>query len=665
MNNVFNTVTSTVTKGATPMKALTLASAKAANKVNKINKIEVDDLRTIHFEETTVEKNYEFMIQSTVPSIFVSIMRREEFFVFNIVERQIMALAVFATIYNCKEADELHHLEAEYFEYLDYFIKKNRDKFNWKETEIASQPVREYLATCGFLQEDEDYGFIPSTKFKSLIMKGMKFSPLTSSDPADRRVHYFKKNLVAASILAVEACDYLQSSEYSTNEHMMNVVLATKKLTYKHELWLSAFATLKGAQSLHPSSSYYSEYDMDDRGRMYFRATYGVNPQGDDMNRALYSSQNVSIVHAGSYAHKKLLVELADCVSDDKYLDERYIRNVAIKPSQALAQYLNEGDDCKVKSPFMYVRLCIDIAQIIVKGSVDCRISIGDDAKSSGTQIYAILFHELGLLQACGFSSTRIPDPYHLTVEKLDHRILREDIKKAYMAIMYSGGRPAVKGCKVLMSKLLSLHPDLDDDQRADLVINAVKKVLGAKITNFQQAFAEHIEEMCLSNDVTHIIYTHIDGTVVDHASYRMEEITRDYTEIRYDAQKILEFGSKIDNTGITIKTNEYDVERFATSFLVNFIQGLDALIARTVAVEAKKAGIKGFVSIHDCFRCDAASVHLLQGCIKRAYKTIFIDNNPLKHLCDQVGFDYDKLNIVENVFNESMLEIEGAYFFE
>lgn len=36
----------------------------------------------------------------------------------------------------------------------------------------------------------------------------------------------------------------------------------------------------------------------------------------------------------------------------------------------------------------------------------------------------------------------------------------------------------------------------------------------------------------------------------------------------------------------------------FARTFVVNYIQGIDALVARTVAKYAKKAGLRGFTSI-------------------------------------------------------------------
>jgi len=126
----------------------------------------------------------------------------------------------------------------------------------------------------------------------------------------------------------------------------------------------------------------------------------------------------------------------------------------------------------------------------------------------------------------------------------------------------------------------------------------------------------------------------------------------------------VIDFGSHIKQTGLSVSTGVPCKEEFARTFMVNWIQGLDALIARTVATKCKAAGIKGFISIHDCFRVAIHEVHMLKGIIDDAYVHIFVNNNVLEHLAKQLDLSPMALKGIEQVITEEEIRSDKNYYF-
>ena len=74
-----------------------------------------------------------------------------------------------------------------------------------------------------------------------------------------------------------------------------------------------------------------------------------------------------------------------------------------------------------------------------------------------------------------------------------------------------------------------------------------------------------------------------------------------------------------------------------------------------------KEAGLRGFTSIHDCFRCCLADAPKMMEVIRSAYIEIFVNNNQFESLSKQLG----GINMYhENIVTEELLMSEHAYYF-
>ena len=102
--------------------------------------------------------------------------------------------------------------------------------------------------------------------------------------------------------------------------------------------------------------------------------------------------------------------------------------------------------------------------------------------------------------------------------------------------------------------------------------------------------------------------------------------------------------------------------EEFVRTFMVNYIQGLDALVARTVIVHAKKAGLKSFTSIHDCFRTTLEDAPKLKAVIASAYKEVFIDTDQHAHLMSTIN--RPSMPQYKNIVTEEILNHEDSSYF-
>ena len=183
---------------------------------------------------------------------------------------------------------------------------------------------------------------------------------------------------------------------------------------------------------------------------------------------------------------------------------------------------------------------------------------------------------------------------------------------------------------------------------------------MGEKINKFIEATQKAVIKKCEELGKAYFTYRHTDGQVVLKPCFPSREIC-DAFSIRVDSKTRVIFGQQVENKPWTIRESEPTMAEFARTFVVNYIQGIDALVARTVAKYAKKAGLRGFTSIHDCFRCCLADAPRMMSVIREAYIEIFVKNNQFENLSKQIG-GIDMYH--ENIVTEELLNSEHAYYF-
>lgn len=576
--------------------------------------------------------------------------------------------------------------------------KANSSNNDMKEFHYVDEPIKliGLAKHFGFISMNEDKSFQQTEKWIELITTKDTSVPFTEAVTTEnRRKPFVKGGKVKPSKLLKNCINFLQSTEYHVDSRMVEVIKKMlemrqyageqQPLEIKQEehVWFNAC-------KMAAEDKLFSDYFADNRGRLYHVACAGPNPQSSDFARSLYSHNVENFVNklnedgSTTAAYNMFMAELAD-ISGGIWLESKMLTRVAKNPAGALTTILNTNKDQNPpKKPFTYVRLALDWFEFETTGKCDSRVGFGLDAKCSGTQYLAFIAGNMEMAKATGLvdSEVKASDPYQMSLvelmklidksslyiseevrnEYLNPKAGRNFIKTPYMAVQYGGGKAALLGNKDFCNYVCgNLQIEVGKlEVFAELCVDAVHEALGEKINLFINKTMEAVIARCKELDKPYFTYRHTDGQTVLKPCFPSREISAPFS-IRVDSRTRVIFGQQLEEKPWTIRDSEPTAEEFARTFVVNYIQGIDALVARTVAKYAEKAGLRGFTSIHDCFRCCLADAPRMMDIIRDAYVEIFVHNNQFENLSKQIGgIDMYHTNIV----TEELLRSEHAYYF-
>ncbi|WJN63939.1 RNA polymerase [Erwinia phage Farigoule] len=624
------------------------------------------------------------VVKSVVPSITSAIYRAKE--TQSYMQPQtcaIAALAIFHMMTSFTRDDVVPAMAM--VSLAEASIKKanstNNDlkQFHYVDPSINLIGLAKHL---GYVSIAEDKSFTMTERWIELVSTKETCTPLTEAvSELNRRKPFIKGGKRKPSKLMSECIDFLQSTEYHVDAPMVDIVGDVLNMTHGDipAVIQQELHVWNNARNMVREDVLFSDYFADNRGRLYHVACAGPNPQSSDFARSLYSHNIENIVKKDSAAYQMFMAELYD-ISGGKWTEARMLTRVAQNPAGALAHMLRSGD--APKKPFTYIRLALDWFKFETTGECDSRVGFGLDAKCSGTQYLAFIAGNMQMAQATGLvdSESKASDPYQLSLVELmkllekssmnpsdeikaqyfNPKDGRNFIKTPYMAVQYGGGKKALTGNKDFATTVATIFGADKVDAFAELAVEAVKAALGEKINMFIAKVMEAVAKKCEAESKLYIDYRHTDGQVVHKPCYPSREIC-DAFSIRVDSTTRVIFGQQNEGKPWMIRETQPTAEEFVRTFVVNYIQGIDALVARTVAKYAKKAGLRGFTSIHDCFRCCLADAPLMMDVIRQAYVEIFVKNNQFEALAKQIGgIDMFHTNIV----TEELLMSEHAYYF-
>ena len=624
------------------------------------------------------------VVKSVVPSITSAIYRAKE--TQSYMQPQtcaIAALAIFHMMTSFTRDDVVPAMAM--VSLAEASIKKanstNNDlkQFHYVDPSINLIGLAKHL---GYVSIAEDKSFTMTERWIELVSTKETCTPLTEAvSELNRRKPFIKGGKRKPSKLMSECIDFLQSTEYHVDAPMVDIVGDVLNMTHGDipAVIQQELHVWNNARNMVREDVLFSDYFADNRGRLYHVACAGPNPQSSDFARSLYSHNIENIVKKDSAAYQMFMAELYD-ISGGKWTEAKMLTAVAQRPAAALAHMLRSGD--APKKPFTYIRLALDWFKFETTGECDSRVGFGLDAKCSGTQYLAFIAGNMQMAQATGLvdSESKASDPYQLSLVELmkllekssmnpsdeikaqyfNPKDGRNFIKTPYMAVQYGGGKKALTGNKDFATTVATIFGADKVDAFAELAVEAVKAALGEKINMFIAKVMEAVAKKCEAESKLYIDYRHTDGQVVHKPCYPSREIC-DAFSIRVDSTTRVIFGQQNEGKPWMIRETQPTAEEFVRTFVVNYIQGIDALVARTVAKYAKKAGLRGFTSIHDCFRCCLADAPLMMDVIRQAYVEIFVKNNQFEALAKQIGgIDMFHTNIV----TEELLMSEHAYYF-
>lgn len=520
-----------------------------------------------------------------------------------------------------------------------------------------------------------------------------------------------------------EAMEFIESQAQLVNNRLLNIInmfmeeCNVKGYTIPAVLQESGHV-IHGCNKLAAHEAIYSEYFQDLRGRMYQFAHCGPNPQAADLSKALCYHTVQNWVQKGSVQHKIFLNEFFDEVIGDKdsvWATEAYIRRMIANPVGALVyafssfeydldnqgqvQYDEKGNIKYIKAPgdlpfkkfFSYIDMCYSWVEFEDNGQADVRLGFGPDAKCSGAQIFAILAGCETMAKACGLVTgydQRPADPYNMSaleVNKItqviqnknlvpNRTITRKEIKTPFMAIQYGGGKPALRYKKFEPTmEALGIEEQHRDKFCSDVVIKGINNAMGPVIGSFIGCLRKTVADYCEEHDVDYFDYRHVDGFLCTKKGEANVQMTDKPFIINYGGEGTgVIFGSQKNDTGWMVASRTSGIlqrENFIYYFPVHFIQGLDAVIARGIALGAKKAGLRGYSTIHDQFRvCLEDAPRLRAEVIPAVYEELFLNNDPVAHLGKQIGREMVWGNPMESrktVVSKEILYSADAYYFE
>lgn len=496
-----------------------------------------------------------------------------------------------------------------------------------------------------------------------------------------------------------EAIEYIESQAQCVNTWLLDALEGVKQYCIENEFQLPAVMqesahVIHGATQMRDVAELFSEYFMDLRGRMYQFAHCGPNPQASDMSKALCYHNIVEEFEVNTPQYTMFMNEMFGevCPEDSVWAQERYIRRTAADPKAALIHAFQTNDGkLPFKKFFSYMDMCVTWVQLNDTGRGITRLGFGPDAKCSGAQIFSILAGCEKIAAACGlvtgFGDNKPKDPYYLSAQEVNvvaqsvraalqpsRTITRNEIKTPFMAIQYGGGVPALR-FKKFEPTMEALGIALGDRDKfcKDVVIQGINNALGSQIGGFIDGLRKAVEAYCEANDVDYFEYRHIDGFKVTKKGEASVVMTNEPFIINYgvDGQGVI-FGSKESGTGWKVDSRTSGVlqrRNFCYYFPVHFIQGLDAVMARKIALGAKKAGLRGYSTIHDQFRaCINDAPRLRSEVVPAVYEDMFINNDPVTHLEEQMGFKIvwgNPLEAKKQVVTREILFSADAYYFE
>lgn len=548
----------------------------------------------------------------------------------------------------------------------------------------------------GFVTMNEDKSFQMTEAWIELVTTKDSAIPFTERVTDEtRRKPFVKGGKVKPSKLLKSTIEFLQDTEYHVDSTMASIInkLVEMRQFGGKQLPLAIQQELhvwNNAKAMVKQDTLFSDYFADNRGRLYHVACAGPNPQSSDFARCLYSHNVENTVSklnedgSTTEAYNMFMAELID-ISGGKWIESKMLTRVAQNPAGALDVILSMSkEENPPKKPFTYVRLALDWFKFETTGECDSRVGFGLDAKCSGTQYLAFIAGNMEMAQATGLvnSESKASDPYQLslvalmdlltkssmnpsdTVKEtyLNPKAGRNFIKTPYMAVQYGGGKGALLGnkdfCEYVVNKLQIHSTKLE--AFAELCVDAVHIALGEKINLFIEQTQAAVRRKCEELSKEYFTYKHTDGLTVHKPCFPSRDICEAFS-IRVDSTTRVIFGQQVENKPWTIRESNPTKDEFVRTFVVNYIQGIDALVARTVAKYAKLAGLRGFTSIHDCFRCCLADAPMMMDVIRKAYIEVFVRNNQFESLSRQLG----GINMYHtNIVTEELLNSEHAYYF-
>lgn len=445
-----------------------------------------------------------------------------------------------------------------------------------------------------------------------------------------------KGQLKQASGLAVEAIHAQESSEFTVDQFMLDLINRVQPELDKlgGDFEDKEPYVLAGCNRMNSELAYTSEFKFDNRLRSYQAACHGPNGQASDRSRALMNLHGVTTDYNVEQVTKVIMAEVEDMVSVKGETLDKFLASAIENPARLAYQQLKSPKSSRaIQKVWSFIKAANILGELAQGNKPYIGMAVGLDAKCSGPQYGALMVHDENVSAACGFTLEQgLEDAYQRCIAILDQSAFngmsRNGIKKTFMGVFYGQGWAAFTDIKQLrkddqdelVEMLLAGNSYVSDDRAKEfhkLVTSSFGKQMVwvrnqvAKFNNNIEGRMGHHMPDGAKVQMNYKVKNNIHGEVVD-----MDTICPDVL--------VSINGKEFKFINMALKTKEIDSNNFVRTAFVNMIQAVDALIARLIVVHLKRLGAQHIVAVHDCFRVNVTEMHLLEQAIKNAYMDVF-----------------------------------------
>lgn len=446
-----------------------------------------------------------------------------------------------------------------------------------------------------------------------------------------------KGQLKEASGLAVEAIEAQESSQFTVDPFMLNLINTVQPMLDKAGFEDKESYVLAGCNMMSSEEAYTSEFKFDNRLRSYQAACHGPNGQSSDRSRALMDLAGVTKDYDAKQVRKVIMAEVEDMTGLRGAELEATIKEVGSDFQVAVEFAFQSLQLLKGQRPVAKVWSFIKAARILVEldagNNPYIGMAVGLDAKCSGPQYGGLMAGDDNIAAACGFSlDQEIEDAYQRCIAILDQSAFsgmsRNGIKKTFMGVFYGQGWAAFTDIAQLrkdeqfeLVDMLLAGNTFVSEERAKAFHKLVTSSFGKKMVYIRNQVAK------FNNNVEgRIGHFMPDGAKVQMNYKVKHNILGQVVDMDTTCPDVLVSinGTEYKFINMALKTKEVDSNNFVRTAFVNMIQAVDALIARLIVVHLKRLGAQHIVAVHDCFRVNVTEMHLLNQAIMNAYTDVF-----------------------------------------
>lgn len=406
------------------------------------------------------------------------------------------------------------------------------------------------------------------------------------------------------------------------------------------------YSATRAANMFREYPELYFVYFADSRGRLY-PLTYGINPQGSDLQKALLHFAHGKPLHTPE-AVRWFLIHGANKWGFDKAtLDDRFAWHKD-KHEQIMAMAsdpVNNTDWQNADSPLQFLAWCFEYAewQIDPQG-FESRLPISMDGSCNGLQNFsAMLRDEIGgkatnltdnktmedIYRRVAEAATAIMQdmkPTELTKLWLQHGISRSVVKRSVMTTPY--GVTKRSAIRYVIDDYLrkEQHPFSKESyyEAAATLMEAVWPAIGRVVVKSREAMdwlkacAKAIVKERGEDTEGVISWVTPSGFVATQSYYELQE-HRISTRI-HGSTKVK----------VVTEKDEADSSRHATGLAPNFVHSMDAAHLHLTTAAAARCGIDALAMIHDDYGTHAADAQKLYELIRSEFVGMYERHDPI-----------------------------------